>query len=249
MCLEEKGVQWTSRYIDLFRFDQMKPDYLAINPDGVVPTLVHNGKPIRESTIINEYIEEAFEGPALMPKHPLLRARAREFVRLCDDGLPAIVLPTLIKYIVPKLRNRWGNDELAKRAAERPTDFYKRVHKKAIDGQISDQELADCYRRLDAILDRMEVELQRNGTWVVGEFSLADISVAPYLFRLSALGAERFWSETKRPHVAAWYGRILEREAFQRAASWPDETGGGYEEVGLRASLPTDQPRPLADVD
>jgi len=246
MCLEEKGVEWTSRYIDLFRFDQMRPEYLALNPDGVVPTLVHNGQPIRESTIINEYIEEAFDGPSLLPKEPLKRARAREFTRLCDDGLPAIVLPTLVNYIVPKLRNRWGDEELQKRAAERPTDFYKRVHKKAIDGQISEVELADCFRRLDGILDRMEGELQQNGDWIVGKFSLADIAVAPYLFRLSALGPERFWSKLKRPHVTEWYERILNREAFQTAASWPDESGGGYEEVGLRASLPTDQPRSQA---
>jgi glutathione S-transferase/GST-like protein len=48
MALEEKGVAWTSRYIDLFAFDQLQPEYLAINPKGVVPTLVHNGQPVRE---------------------------------------------------------------------------------------------------------------------------------------------------------------------------------------------------------
>ena len=57
MALEEKGLKWTSRYIDLFKFDQLRPEYLAVNPDGVVPTLVHNRIPIRESTIINEYID------------------------------------------------------------------------------------------------------------------------------------------------------------------------------------------------
>ena len=72
--------------------------------------------------------------------------------------------------------------------------------------------------------------------------TIADIAVAPYLFRLSALGAERFWSATKRPRVADWYARMLERDTFRVAASWPDETGGGYEEVGLQASLPTANP-------
>jgi glutathione S-transferase len=200
---------------------------------------VHNGQPIRESSIINEYIEEAFESPALLPADPLRRARAREFIRICDDGLPSIVLPTLVNYIVPKLMNRWSNEELQKRATERPTEFYKRVHKKAIDREISETELAECFARLESILDRMESELVQNGEWIVGEFSLADIAVAPYLFRLSALGSERFWSKSKRTHVAEWYERVLARETFQIAASWPDETGGGYEEVGLRASIPT----------
>jgi glutathione S-transferase len=246
MCLEEKGVPWTSRYIDLFRFDQMQPEYLKLNPDGVVPTLVHGGEPVRESSIIAEYIDDGFEGPALKPRSPLARARMREFIRLCDDGLPAIVLPTMVKYILPKLRNRWSNEELARRAEQRPTEFYKRVHRKAVDGGVSQEELAECFAKLDKILDRMEEMLAANGEWIVGEFSLADIAVAPYLFRLSALGEERFWSRQKRPHVADWYKRILGRKSFEIAASWPDETGGGYEEVGLKASLPTSGAVPAA---
>jgi glutathione S-transferase len=241
MCLEEKGVEWTSRYVDLFQFDQMKPAYLALNPDGVVPTLVHNGAPIRESSIINEYIEDAFEGPRLAPVDPLARARMREFVRLCDDGLPAIALPTMVKYLVPKLRKRWSDDELRKRAEERPTEFYRRIHRRGLEGDISQEELQQCFERLDRILDRMETMLTENGDWIIGELSLADIAVAPYLFRLSALGEARFWSATKRPRVAQWYARMLERDAFRVAVSWPDETGGGYEEVGLKASLPTDK--------
>ena len=86
MALEEKGVKWTSRYIDLFKFDQLKPDYLAINPDGMVPTLVHDGAPVRESTIINEYIDAAFAGPLARSRraaqasayariHPQMRGR------------------------------------------------------------------------------------------------------------------------------------------------------------------------------
>lgn len=93
---------------------------------------------------------------------------------------------------------------------------------------------------LGNILGRMEACLASQGPWIVGEFSLADIAVAPYLFRLSALGEERFWSPTKRPHVANWYRQILERKSFTTAVSWPDENGAGYEEVGLHASLPTD---------
>ena len=65
MALEEKGVPWTSRYVDLFKFDQMRPDYLAINPDGVVPTLVHDGQVVRESSIICEYINTRGPGADL----------------------------------------------------------------------------------------------------------------------------------------------------------------------------------------
>ena len=134
MALEEKGVKWTSRYIDLFKFDQLKPDYLAINPDGVVPTLVHDGAPVRESTIINEYIDAAFAGPALVPAQPLKQARMREFIRKCEDDFDAIVKLTMVKYILPKLRNRWGDEELLKRAAQRPLRYYQDIHSRAVRG-------------------------------------------------------------------------------------------------------------------
>jgi glutathione S-transferase len=101
MALEEKGVVWTSRYIDLFKFDRLRPDYLTSNPKGVVPALVHNGQPVRESSVINEYIDAAFEGPKLTPSEPLQAARMREFV----TG-PPVVVPTSRSGIVASRRGR-----------------------------------------------------------------------------------------------------------------------------------------------
>jgi glutathione S-transferase len=242
MALEEKGVEWTSRYIDLFKFDQLKPEYLAINPDGIVPTLVHDGEPIRESTIINEYIDAAFDGPLLVPVHPIKQARMREFIRKCEDGFDAIVKLTMVKYILPKLRNRWGEDELIKRAAQRPTRYYRDIHSRAVRGEIAPAELAEARFTIEHLLDRLERTLDP-GPWIVGaDFTLADIAIAPYMFRLSALGSEQFWSKEHRPRINEWYGRLSARPSFQTAVTWPDESGGGYEEVGLHAKLTADNP-------
>ncbi|MBM3488742.1 MAG: glutathione S-transferase family protein [Alphaproteobacteria bacterium] len=235
MALEEKGVAWVSRYIDLFRFDQMKPDYLAINPDGVVPTLVHDGAPVRESSIIIEYVDDTFDGPPLKPATALGRARMREFIRLCDDRFPAIVLPTLVKYIVPKLRNRWGEDELRRQAERRPTAFYRDAHARGVAGAVDAAEIARGEADIAGILDRMEVLIaETGGPWLIGtRLTLADIAVAPYFFRLLALGREGLWADDVRPRVGAWYRAVAARPAFKTAVTWPDETGGGYEEVGL----------------
>jgi glutathione S-transferase len=237
MALEEKGIVWTSRYVDLFNFDQMKPDYLAINPDGLVPTLVHNGQPIRESTIIDEYIDAAFDGPPLVPSDPLLAARMREFIRKCEDSFGAIVKLTAVKYLLPKLRNRWSDEELAAQALRRPLKFYQDIHGRALRGEIDANELAEARAEIDTILGTLE-RLLDPGPWVIGQaYTLADITVAPYMFRLAAMGAEQFWSRSHNPRVNAWSDRISQRPAFQVAVSWPDETGGGYEEVGLGKKL------------
>ena len=76
MALEEKGVEWVSRYIDLFKLDQLKPEYLALNPDGVVPTLVHDGAPIVDSSVICEYLDEVFPAISLTPADPVRRRNA-----------------------------------------------------------------------------------------------------------------------------------------------------------------------------
>lgn len=235
MALEEKGVAWESRYIDLFRFDQMTPEYLAINPDGVVPTLVHDGQPVRESSVIIEYVDEAFDGPPLKPERAIDRARMREFIRLTDDRFPAIVFPTYVKYILPKLKNRWGEDELRKQANRRPTDFYKDVHGRGVRGEIPPEEIERCDRAIEEILDRMETMITASGgPWLLGgRLTLADIAIAPYFFRLLALGRQDMWAEGARPRVHAWFDAMNQRPAFRTAVEWPDETGGGYEEVGL----------------
>lgn len=247
MALEEKHVEWVSRYVDLFKFDQLQPSYLTLNPDGVVPTLVHGGVPIRESLLINEYIDEVFDGPSLTPADPVARARMREFNKMCEDSFTPIVKLTLVKYILPKLRRRWGDDVLQAHAEKRPSRYLKDMHSRALRGEIGEKELAECGESIQLLLDKVEAILaspeltpDRDGQrWIVGTFSLADICVAPYMYRLYALGAGQYWSETTRPNVARWYDQLSKRPAFKVAAEWPDESGGGYEEVGLSSqSIP-----------
>ncbi|MES2188790.1 MAG: glutathione S-transferase family protein [Pseudomonadota bacterium] len=235
MALEEKGVAWQSRYIDLFKFDQLKPEYLAINPAGMVPALVHKGEVICESAVINEYIAATFPGIDLVPRNPLAAARMREFTKACDDGFDAIAKLTMVKYILPKLRKRWGDDVLREQAGRRPNRFLQDLHSRAVRGEIRDDELRESMTSVASLLDRLETTL-KTGPWIVGELSLADISIAPFMFRLSALGQDQFWSANNRPRVNDWYVAISKRPAFQVAVSWPDESGGGYAEVGLKVT-------------
>lgn len=74
MVLFEKGMDFEVRDVDLFN----KPEDISLmNPYGQVPILVERDLVIYESNIINEYIDERFPHPQLMPADPLMRARAR----------------------------------------------------------------------------------------------------------------------------------------------------------------------------
>ena len=86
-ALAEKQIGWTSRYVDILRGEQFAPQFLVINPKAVVPVLAHDGEIIPESTIICEYLEDAFPERPLLPASPLQRARVRWWTKAVDEEL------------------------------------------------------------------------------------------------------------------------------------------------------------------
>jgi glutathione S-transferase len=95
MALIEKGLDFTLTEVDLYN----KPDWFKqLSPYGKVPLLRHNGGIVYESRIINEYLEDAFPQPPLLPKDPLARAKARIWIDYCDSYL----MPALHKIIADR---------------------------------------------------------------------------------------------------------------------------------------------------
>src|SRR5262249_3789434 len=84
IALNEKR-QEAKDHIMTLRGDQYEPAYLELNPNGVVPTLIHDGEPITESSLILYYIDDAFPEAPLMPKQPRQRYRVRMYNKLIDE--------------------------------------------------------------------------------------------------------------------------------------------------------------------
>ena len=85
--LAEKGVEWEGVELDLRGGDQQRPEFLKINPKGLVPALDHDGNIVVESNIIIEYLNEVYPEPPLLPADPAGRANARWWIKKLDDGM------------------------------------------------------------------------------------------------------------------------------------------------------------------
>jgi len=85
IALAEKNLDWTERRVNLPKNEQLRPEYLKLNPNGVVPTLVHDGKVIIDSSVILEYLDEVFPKPLLSPADPARRAQMRAWMRFLEE--------------------------------------------------------------------------------------------------------------------------------------------------------------------
>ena len=96
------------------RLDQLKPEFLALNPAGVVPVLVDGEQVLTESRIINEYLEDAYPQPRPCPEGAHARARMRLWTRYADEeATEAVKLPTFVMNIQPELRRMPREEALA----------------------------------------------------------------------------------------------------------------------------------------
>ena len=104
LVLAEKGLGFTSHHLDLMTFENLAEAYLAINPAGVVPTLIDQGRVITESSIIIEYLDDAYPDPPLKPDDAVSRASMRSLIRLEDDtALEAVGVHTMNMFIGPMM--------------------------------------------------------------------------------------------------------------------------------------------------
>jgi glutathione S-transferase len=226
LCLAEKNLDWIDHKLTPGGLDHLTPEYLAMNPNGVVPTLLHDGEAIIDSSVIIEYLDEIYPDVKLSPDDPKERARMRSWLRYFEEKpTGAVRYPTFQKILIKNFRDM--SDEKFREAAEkRPlkTDFYTRMGQ---DG-FTEHEIQTALDDIRQTVERMHKAIEENGgPWIMGDFySLADICVAPLIDRMEDMGYEQLW-EKDLPHVTEWLVRMKARPAYS-TAYYP---GARYSEI------------------
>ncbi len=219
MTLAEKGLDWTERTVDLFRLEQYDPKYLAVNPKGVVPTLVHDGTPVIESTLICEYLDDVFPDPPLRPAAPAELSAMRVWAKTVDEGLHAGI--TAISFSAMfRERMRGMTDEQRARRWRNIGDPARSDRDRSVyEHGVESPYVYNAIAAYESAFEKLEKTLSHGGPWVMGDaFTIADIVLAPYMARLGYLTLLEVWTGD-RPGVAGWWARFGERDSCREQLS------------------------------
>ena len=214
LTLLEKGVDFIERELKGTEFEHLKPAYLAVNPKGQVPTLVHDGRVLTEGMNINEYIDEAFEGPPLRPSDPRERWRMRVWSRYADTDLGRCLMMINWNRVVPTFVGERSLEEALKILETVPDPDRRRSWLAAYKQEIPPEQLEESRRRAAEGAQRVEANLSQR-PWVAGStYSLADIDLLNFCGFMAAWMPELV-NDKATPATIAWLAKVNARPAVQ----------------------------------
>lgn len=221
-AMAEKNLEWDGVYIDILKGEQFDPDYLKLNPKGVVPTLVHNDLVIPDSTVIIEYLDQIEPESAVHPSDPWERAQARYWTKSVDEDLhPACGAVTFVCSHRHTVLKNLGPDGVKEFLASTPSQSVTSDWKSQKDGFVrygfEAPGATEKIKLYDSYLFKMEDALKDGSEWLVGnKFSIADISLTPYVNRLAMMSMRGMWENGRLPNVDAWFKRIEALPNFKK---------------------------------
>jgi len=212
--LNAKGLPFEEHKLDLFSGDQLKPDYLKINPNGVVPTLLSDGEPVIDSAVIVEYLDEVWPEPEpLRPTDPIALARMRSLMRFIDEvPTPAVRVPSYNLAFLPHFQAMTEEEFLAL-AESKPLrkEFLLKMGRTGFPKA----EMDSALDRLSRAVVRMDETIAASGgPWLMGEeLTLADIAMMPNIVRMDDINLGTLWDG--RPAISRWLDLIRAHPAFK----------------------------------
>ena len=202
IALAEKGLEPELHKLDLVRYEQHSPDFLAISPHGTVPVLEHGGRNLFQSAFILEYLDETHPDPPLGGKDPRQRYRARKWSKYVETH----IAPHLAIARWAALHGKVPEAAAAGLANLLPTrcELWLRARQ-----GFDREQLAASTEAVLAAAERLAADLAGN-EWLCGDsFTLGDIAVYPHAAQFTALGLP------VPKAVDGWLARVAERPSVQ----------------------------------
>jgi Glutathione S-transferase len=215
ITMRAKNLEWDAIKVDLFKAEQYDAKYLKLNPKGIVPTLVHDGKPIIESTLICEYLDDTFPVPRLIPSDPWQRSRMRLWSKMVDEGLFEGVTELSFSAMFRERMRNMPEEIRQKRFRNigdpRRRDRLMSTYELGVQSPFVKHGIAAYERAFKMLEDR----LAETGPWILGaNASLADVNLMPFTARLDYLGLLDLWVKD-RPQVKKWWAFVREWPSFK----------------------------------
>ena len=222
ITLAEKNLEWESVHIDLAKREQIEPDYVKLNPNGVVPTLIHGDRVLNESNVIIQYLDEVFPEPTLTPSDPYDRAQMRIWMDIFEHRLHKNI--NIVSWVRQERYKRWENmsqSEVEEVLNKQPSPDRRELFRKRLANGVSQEDMEFAEARIADVLDLMEDYL-KNGLWLCGEaMSLADISVVPFIERFEANKMSKLIDWVSRPSLGDWWERMQQTKGYREGFYFP----------------------------
>ena len=222
--LKEKALEFESIYVDLHKFEQHSEWFVKINPEGQVPVLDHDGTLITHTTVINEYLEDAFpDSPPLCPADPSGKARVRYWNKFVDEHVMNHVSMWGWHRMVGVIARNIESGEFEK-LLERIPLYEQREKWRTARSGFSEADLANATRKIEVAVDKVEAQLDQSA-WIAGDmFTTADIN----FYSMCGMMVERMFPEmnitSRCPRLVDWRERMEARPGVQAALQMPDHT-------------------------
>lgn len=210
LVVHEKRLNPVEHHMLIRNGDVHTPEYLLLNPKGVVPTLIDHGEAIIESTIICEYLEEAYPELPLLPKNPVERSKVRRWTLLPDAGLhnAASILSVVVAWREQMIAH--GSEQMSNRPNYGDSNDQL---KDSIELGLDYDRVPPTIRVFDDAIAKIAKALEHGSPWICGDmYTLADTSMLPYVCRLDDLNMSWFWDD--RPAVGEWLERARARPNY-----------------------------------
>ena len=222
MAFTEKGIDdWTGHKLVLVNRDQFKPEYLKLNPKAQVPTLVHDGRVIRESSIICNYIDDLTPEPALKPKDAVDVAHMQEWIKDCDESgyqaSASLNFVTKFRTSIPieVMEARW----------KQVTDL-DRLHRQqsCIREGMDSLYVIRAIGFFDHLFGKIDLTLADGRPWIMGDqFTLVEINLAPFIKIVELLRLLHLFLED-RPHAQLWWDNLRSRPSYTQLEDYPGQS-------------------------